>query len=655
MGEICIESGACFPTFAEAMDAQPAGGRLRVASGDYFEAVAFTASYTIEKVDPSAFRPVLLHSPGLGAPILAVSGAGVEVTVVGIDFDGSDGRVFEVSDGGSLTLQVAFITSDAIRSFGAVGVATDASIALQLVEIVGGAAAVGGQLYLEDSSLSVVSSALTGGRGIATGVLDLVDTDGVAEAHVLDGLQIRDADVAFGQYALVIEGDAVTCNNCVFERMSGAVRVDSGDLDLSNARFSNIGGSALIAREGGTLSVVDSMFEDIGGTGVSAQNTDAVEVTLTSFARVTLGARMTRVPSVRLVGDLFCAFGSTTEDYGVELGADSGEVLVSNSRFIGGTGLAAVRVYTMEGSADVQIVHNDFVGNTGLAVVSGVDYTTDGPSPRDTIVDNMVVDQRGSLVLFDSDSLAVAATNLGSDNDGAAWAPFAWRGEVGFDGFPGWLAFDAGPDCAMAASWDIAPEGTWPNWRYAGRDAGSGAADRDGTPSDIGAIGGPHGFFGFWSDVDDDGWPSIYDCTDDDASRNPGVADEPYDGTDSDCDGYSDFDKDLDGYAWDERGGDDCDDEDPAVHPGVFDEPNDAIDGDCDGDRDADGDGYVWPEDCDDTQSAMHPGAVEDPGGEDRDCDGSTDVRQPLARSCATNPIGLGWGALLLLLARRRR
>ena len=352
MGEICIESGACFPTFAAAMVAQPGGGRLHVESGDYFEAVTFAAPYTIDKVDPSAFRPVLMHSPGLGAPILSVSGPGVAVTVVGLDFDGSDGRVFEVSDGAAFTLQGAFITSTAIRSYGAVGTATDASVTLQVVEIVGGAAAVGGQLYFEDSSLSANSLALTGGRGIATGVIDLIDTDNVAEEHTFDVLAIRDADVAFGQHALKVRGDSVTCNNCLFERMAGAIRIDDGELDLRNARFSNIDGSAVSAREGGTVNIVDSAFDDIGDVGVSGQNVDAVAVSLTSFARVRMGARMTQVPSVRLVGDLFCAFGTLTEDYGVEIGADSGDVLVANNRFIGGKGLAAVRLYTMSGTAD---------------------------------------------------------------------------------------------------------------------------------------------------------------------------------------------------------------------------------------------------------------------------------------------------------------
>ncbi len=656
MGEICIESGACFPTFADAMAAQPGGGHLRVASGDYFEALEFTASYTIEKVDPSAFRPVLLHSPTAGAPILALSGPGVAVTVVGVDFDGNDGRVFEVRDGARLTLQVAFITSSANRSYGAVGVATDGSVVLQLVEIVGGSAAVGGQLYLQDSNLSVTSVGLTGGRGIATGVLDLVDTDGIPEHHVLEGLTMRDADVAFGQYALRANGDEVVCNNCVFERISGAVRMDEGDLEFTNSRFSNIGGTAISAQTSGALVVSDSTFEDVASSGILAQYIDSVDVSLTTFSRVNLGARVLRVPDARFVGDLFCAFGGDVDSQGLDFDVNSGAVLVANSRFIGGTSPAAIEVVTQAGSADVQILHNDFIGNYGQAVVSGEDYTADGPSPRDSIVDNLVVGQRGGTVLFDSDSLADVATNLGWDNGDARWTRRDWVGDAGFEGSPGWLAFDVGSACAMASSWDISPEGTWSTWRYAGRDAGSGALDRDGTPSDIGAIGGPDAFAGFWSDGDGDGWPLIYDCADDDAGANPGVPEQAYDGVDADCDGFSDFDADLDGYVSDLWFGDDCADEDASVNPGVYDEPNDALDGDCDGDRDADGDGYVWPEDCDDEQPAVHPGAVEDVDGVDRDCDGIVDVRRPLSPGgCSTGGGAPGWLAIGMLLVVRRR
>ena len=170
----------------------------------------------------------------------------------------------------------------------------------------------------------------------------------------------------------------------------------------------------------------------------------------------------------------------------------------------------------------------------------------------------------------------------------------------------------------------------------------------------------------FFIDLDEDNYPAkgscnqpleMIDCDDEDASINPGAAEDPFDGVDNDCDGYeldtNNVDNDRDGHC---EGSDfslctsevqikgifDCDDGDPTRAPDK-DEIQDGIDNDCDGiidndnvagEFDNDGDGYcsnpltcelasgLQPGDCDDFDSSVHPGASEQCNGRDDNCDG---------------------------------
>ncbi len=127
----------------------------------------------------------------------------------------------------------------------------------------------------------------------------------------------------------------------------------------------------------------------------------------------------------------------------------------------------------------------------------------------------------------------------------------------------------------------------------------------------------------WWADTDGDGFgdPDVYltdacdnpgggstldtDCDDANAAVYPGATEVWYDGIDSDCDGLSDYDQDLDGYDDATYGGDDCDDLDPSVHPDRTEICGDGIDNDCDGIIDAcDLDYRIWGEVSGDTAGA---------------------------------------------------
>jgi hypothetical protein len=133
-----------------------------------------------------------------------------------------------------------------------------------------------------------------------------------------------------------------------------------------------------------------------------------------------------------------------------------------------------------------------------------------------------------------------------------------------------------------------------------------------------------------------DGWvPRAGDCADTDPQTHPGASERWYDGWDQDCDGSDDYDRDGDGHAASDHGGDDCDDDDEEVHPGALEVPWDGVDSDCSGgsDDDYDGDGHDWDQvggdDCDDLDPEVHPDAEEIwYDGQDRDCSGGSDYDQ---------------------------
>ena len=162
-------------------------------------------------------------------------------------------------------------------------------------------------------------------------------------------------------------------------------------------------------------------------------------------------------------------------------------------------------------------------------------------------------------------------------------------------------------------------------------DSGPTGGDDTGEPSDTDPPTGPDDTDPSTDpdDRDGDGYtPDEGDCDDDDSARYPTAADTYGDGVDQNCDGLDGWDRDGDGFASEESGGDDCNDTNPAWNPEAFDLFGDDVDSNCDGidGVDADGDSFidaaVGGDDCDDSDASIHPGADEIPGdGIDQDCD----------------------------------
>jgi len=120
------------------------------------------------------------------------------------------------------------------------------------------------------------------------------------------------------------------------------------------------------------------------------------------------------------------------------------------------------------------------------------------------------------------------------------------------------------------------------------------------------------------------------DCDDSLATINPGATDIPGDFIDQDCDGIdaTACDRDNDGFAGSQCGGDDCDDDDADFNPLAEEFWYDGFDQNCDGanDWDADYDGQdaePWGGDCNDDDDTIYVGATDIPADTiDQDCDG---------------------------------
>ncbi len=276
-----------------------------------------------------------------------------------------------------------------------------------------------------------------------------------------------------------------------------------------------------------------------------------------------------------------------------------GNLFQENSARVGG---AACLVEN--GSSSLE--NNTLVGNGASEAAGGLCVVLQGLR----LVNNVFAfgTDGAALSLYDAPSVAGAVAeynnfwqNSGGDieGDGAELSDTNLLIDPGFQGFH--LDADADADSLRLGAESPLIDAGWPE-----------LLDLDGSPSDIGAYGGPTAAV---DDLDGDGVDARYDCDDTDAERYPGATERWYDGADQDCDGNDD-DQDGDGLA----SADDCDDQDPGLGD------------DCDASPpDSEGGSRKLTKDADDPEGGCSCGGGLPPAG--------------------ILPLGLG----LLLLAGRRR
>jgi len=256
-----------------------------------------------------------------------------------------------------------------------------------------------------------------------------------------------------------------------------------------------------------------------------------VEDNLIGVTRGRIGVIYGLETSLTITANRFCG-GSTTLDAFQGLVMASGSSVLFEQNVV--TGVLAsgallrsggIDATGLEGS-DFEIFDNTFVANDTVALYAG---DTTGL----VFVNNLV---RESIAHFDLESFPEEAR--GDYN--------LWHGVTPTAGvnFPGdWGANDVtDQDPLLVDTFDPTDCDSEPGLQDGSPaiDAGDPTrTDADGqSRSDIGAIDGTPGAGPSDEvDADGDGYPAAVDCDDGNAQVNPGLADDPYDNIDQDCDG----------------------------------------------------------------------------------------------------------------------
>jgi hypothetical protein len=481
----------------------------------------------------------------------------------------------------------------------------------------------GGSVTLTDLTISGGPRGLsvTGGTALADRVV-FSGFSGATDSYAVRGtdnadITLRDVVVEGCQSplgAVQLVGGQLQLEGVTLSTIQGpAVWVSSGHLTGRSVLFSDNHAprGAAILQGGGVIELSDALFLDNtgqkGGSVYVADGTLSITDSEWSGGQADLGGHLyVSGGEVSLVRAHL--LGSTASFGGGAVAVEDGSLSVNNALW---QGLSADRGGAiLVGGGTVSITQSLFTGNEGeVGAAAAVDAGTL------EISGSILTEQIGAEAIANATSVSVRLLS----SMVYANAEGDWLGDVFLDG----LIEETSPRFVDEAAGNYALSTGSP-----AIDVGSGA-DLDGTASDMGLFGG----LDAWplSDDDDDGYVYGRDCDDSDPTINEAAADAWYDGTDSDCDGRSDFDQDGDGYdASSLTEGADCDDTDPSIHPSAT-ELSDGIDSDCDAFDLTDADGDSWPSDldCDDGDIDSYPGAPEVwYDGTDGDCSGGSDFDQ---------------------------
>ncbi len=620
----------CLDTLAEAVEAAEDGDTILMGAGTYADSLHLMERELVLEAEDGPGTVLWTEPPG-DDPFLEVVGGSLELQ--GLDFFASRLRILQASEDAELVVQDSTVNVGSVLGAGGAITMLGGSIEVLHSTFSGGqASGQGGHLYAMNADVTLVDSTFEDGTSLDEGGALYVDTEGFEITLTVQDCLFEDnqADVNFG--AIGYSGhDVFAVNHLLME----------GSTFRGNASEQN---GAVYSGFNQTAVMRNNRFENNSASAGGILRFDAI--------------------SLELHGNIFC--GNHSEKASTREAATwirwAETFSITNNIWVDNENGAL----SLTGAVVGEVRNNHFVGNSALTDPALYIEST-GFVPAYHVSDN----------LFAYNVVNGAGLAPAGDATWVTWDTNIWWGNVpeqtevrdpsGIFEDPGLDDYVADGTCSWGLD-DPAPVELWPSWEGAARDAGSGdSPDLDGSAPDIGAFGGPGARNEpDWLDADDDGVPTLYDCAPGDPDVSPAQEETPYDGVDTNCDSFSDYDADRDGQESREHGGPDCDDNDATIYQGAEETPYDGIDQNCDGSDlvDVDGDGYALDQDCDDNDSSINPGAVDGDAGVDRDCDGFVDLSQPLgARGCSqASPrqdhqprLALLTLAGLLVLRRRRR
>jgi len=587
----------------------------------------------------------------LDEPVLSIDGSTLVLEDLTIDGEASNPGLF-IRSGANVSIRnTSFISGvdqvapapvgGACLNISASGVTVEDSVFSGCVSSSGSGGAIRAR---SGTLLTIRSSTLTQNNSLGSGGAIKAD---VGAAVTLDGVTIADNTAGISGGGISVDGTLI----------------GSGGLFTRNSAGSN-GGAISIGLAVASASIDGTRFEEntaiLQGGAISAQGPSNLNRVRFEDNEAEEGGAIMAGADVQ-IRNMYACQNRALADNGHVLNAGGGSLTTSNLLSVnngGGTGISLIVDGVIENSTlydegatpyvrmDSGTFRDNVVYSSATVPPIGVDLNGQFGNPPD-VSNNLLF----NVAL---DPAAVPTDNLYDD--------------------PG-LVF-AGTTCAglfsLYASENITDRGV--------------GTDPDGTPGNLGHLGGPFADGAWWgADADGDGALLGGDCDDNDPNRYP-AASEVCDGIDNDCDQLTDdadpvldapvyyFDADGDGFApntasptifcnppteYVARLGD-CDDDDVTIHAGAIEACIDGIDNDCDTlidgadpdysanaqllSRDADGDdvgvssdqilvcstgqpgGYVPAsngDDCDDANPAVSPLKPEICDDFDNNCDGS--------------------------------
>ncbi len=498
----------------------------------------------------------------------------------------------------------------------------------------------GASIYAIDGTVDVVDTSFSGDRA---------DDDGSAigayggSVVTCTRCTIEDSGGLYSK-AISVYGDLTVVDSTMSNNLGGAIYHSEGALTVTGVVFdtnnhSSVGGveshgfaTALVEESlftgsyGQAIRLVWGGIAEIRDVEVIDNTGEGVEISF-SDAGIVQGLRIEASPEAYL--ELTELGAATAVDntfiwtysnwYGGIFADIAGPFEVRRNLFCANAGVfAAGGVYIAQATNAphaVEVTNNLFVSNTadlGGGITVWGDYP--GWQPLDvnlsnnTFVANNARNGSGEALYFDASEVALSS-NVFTEHTGGS-AVYAGADALGTASYNLWYdnALDLDGSVAMGAGntfvdprlvggdpvTDCSAAIGFPQPGSATIDAGDpdpSLNDLDGSPNDVGLLGGPHADPAWWADDDGDGLVFHFDCDDQDV----GVGLAPWWYFDSDADTYGD----------------------PAVNRQVCVAP-----------------GPDWTADdtdCDDTQALINPDTIWFP---DLDADGLGDLGAPSAPVC---------------------